>query len=70
MYPDRFSLEPALALTSGVFAPPAALTTFGSTGDSDGHRNRDVLDTRLMCVIGNGQQRCLGALEMDIAHRP
>lgn len=32
--PDRFSLEPALALTRGTFAPPAGLTTFGSIGDS------------------------------------
>ncbi|KQX52481.1 MULTISPECIES: type II toxin-antitoxin system HipA family toxin [unclassified Ensifer] len=32
--PDRFSLEPALALTRGAFAPPAGLTTFGSIGDS------------------------------------
>ncbi len=28
--PDRFSLEPALALTRGAFAPPAGLATFGS----------------------------------------
>lgn len=32
--PDRFSLEPALALTRGVFAPPAGLAAFGSIGDS------------------------------------
>ena len=32
--PDRFSLEPALALTQGTFAPPAGLATFGSIGDS------------------------------------
>lgn len=32
--PDRFSLEPALALTRGGFAPPAGLATFGSIGDS------------------------------------
>lgn len=32
--PDRFSLEPALALTRGAFAPPAGLVTFGSIGDS------------------------------------
>lgn len=32
--PDRFSLEPALALTRGVFARHAGLATFGSTGDS------------------------------------
>jgi len=31
---DRFSLEPALALTRGAFAPPAGLATFGSVGDS------------------------------------
>lgn len=31
---DRFSLEPALALTRGAFAPPAGLATFGSIGDS------------------------------------
>jgi serine/threonine-protein kinase HipA len=31
--PDRFSLEPALRLTRGAFAPPAGLA-FGSTGDS------------------------------------
>ena len=31
---DRFSLEPALRLTRGVFAPPAGLATFGSIGDS------------------------------------
>lgn len=31
---DRFSLEPALALTRGTFAPPAGLATFGSIGDS------------------------------------
>lgn len=32
--PDRFSLEPALALTRGAFAPPAGVATFGSIGDS------------------------------------
>lgn len=32
--PERFSLEPALALTRGTFAPPASLATFGSIGDS------------------------------------
>ena len=32
--PARFSLEPALALSRGAFAPPAGLTTFGSIGDS------------------------------------
>ena len=30
----RFSLEPALALTRGAFAPPAGLAMFGSIGDS------------------------------------
>jgi serine/threonine-protein kinase HipA len=32
--PDRFSLEPALALTRGAFAPPAGRATFGAIGDS------------------------------------
>jgi len=32
--PDRFSIEPALALTRGVFPPPAGMSTFGSIGDS------------------------------------
>ena len=32
--PDRFSLEPALALTRGTFAPAAGLNMFGSLGDS------------------------------------
>ncbi len=32
--PERFSLEPALALTRGAFAPPAGLSIFGSLGDS------------------------------------
>jgi serine/threonine-protein kinase HipA len=32
--PGRFSLEPALALTRGAFAPPAGLPIFGSIGDS------------------------------------
>ena len=32
--PDRFSMEPALALTRGVFPPPAGFSTFGSIGDS------------------------------------
>lgn len=32
--PGRFSLEPALALTRGTFAPPAGLATFGPIGDS------------------------------------
>ena len=32
--PERFSLEPALALTRGTFAPPAGLVTFRSIGDS------------------------------------
>ena len=32
--PQRFSLEPALALTRGTFAPPPGLATFGSVGDS------------------------------------
>lgn len=31
---DRFSLEPALALTRGTFAPRSGLPTFGSIGDS------------------------------------
>lgn len=31
---NRFSLEPALALTRGAFAPPQGLTTVGSIGDS------------------------------------
>ena len=32
--PQRFSLEPALALTRGAFAPPSGLSVFGSIGDS------------------------------------
>ncbi|HSW15343.1 MAG TPA: HipA domain-containing protein [Solimonas sp.] len=32
--PERFSLEPALALTRGAFATPAGQATFGSIGDS------------------------------------
>ena len=32
--PDSFSLEPALVLGRGAFAPPAGLATFGSIGDS------------------------------------
>ncbi len=32
--PDSFSLEPALALGRGAFAPLAGLATFGSIGDS------------------------------------
>ncbi len=32
--PDRFSLEPALALGRGTFPPSAGLATFGSLGDS------------------------------------
>lgn len=32
--PQRFLLEPALALTRGTFAPSPRLTTFGSLGDS------------------------------------
>ena len=32
--PNRFSLEPALALTRGAFAPPTGQTIFGSIGDS------------------------------------
>jgi serine/threonine-protein kinase HipA len=32
--PNRFSLEPALALTRGAFAPPAGQAIFGSIGDS------------------------------------
>lgn len=31
---DRFSLEPALAMTRGAFAPPGGLSVFGSIGDS------------------------------------
>lgn len=31
---DRFSLEPALEITRGAFAPPSGLTVFGSIGDS------------------------------------
>jgi serine/threonine-protein kinase HipA len=31
---NRFSIEPALALTRGTFAPPAGQTIFGSIGDS------------------------------------
>jgi serine/threonine-protein kinase HipA len=31
---DRFSIEPALALTRGNFAPAATLAIFGSLGDS------------------------------------
>jgi serine/threonine-protein kinase HipA len=32
--PERFSLEPALALTPGPFAPPSGQTILGSIGDS------------------------------------
>ena len=32
--PERFSLEPALTLTRGAFAPPVGQATFGSIGDS------------------------------------
>ncbi len=32
--PECFSIEPALALTRGVFTPPAGQPTFGSIGDS------------------------------------
>lgn len=32
--PNRFSLEPALALTRGAFAPPVGQAIFGSIGDS------------------------------------
>ncbi len=32
--PHRFSLQPALSLTRGAFAPPAGLVTFGAIGDS------------------------------------
>lgn len=32
--PDRFSIEPALALTRGTFAPLAGQAIFGSIGDS------------------------------------
>jgi len=32
--PERFSLEPALALTRGAYAPPAGQSIFGSIGDS------------------------------------
>ena len=32
--PDRFSIEPALALTRGGFAPPPGQAIFGSIGDS------------------------------------
>jgi serine/threonine-protein kinase HipA len=32
--PDRFSIEPALALTRGMFPPPSDLSIFGSIGDS------------------------------------
>jgi serine/threonine-protein kinase HipA len=32
--PDRFSIEPALALTRGGFSPPASQGTFGAIGDS------------------------------------
>ncbi|MEK6790026.1 MAG: HipA domain-containing protein [Pseudomonadota bacterium] len=32
--PDRFSMEPALALTRGGYAPPAGQAIFGSIGDS------------------------------------
>lgn len=31
---DRFSLEPALPLTRGPFAPPAGAAIFGALGDS------------------------------------
>jgi serine/threonine-protein kinase HipA len=32
--PHRFSIEPALALTRGTFAPPSGQSIFGSIGDS------------------------------------
>jgi serine/threonine-protein kinase HipA len=32
--PDRFSIEPALTLSRGAFAPPAGQPIFGSIGDS------------------------------------
>ncbi len=33
-YEDRFSIEPALALTRGVFPSPPDQSVFGSIGDS------------------------------------
>jgi serine/threonine-protein kinase HipA len=33
-HPDRFSIEPALALTRGTFAPRVSQSVFGSIGDS------------------------------------
>jgi serine/threonine-protein kinase HipA len=32
--PDRFSIEPALGLTKGLYAPPAGQSLYGSLGDS------------------------------------
>src|SRR5260221_14573963 len=35
--PDRFSIEPTLALTRGGFAPPAGQALFGAIGDPAPH---------------------------------
>jgi len=42
--PGRFSLQPALAMTRGAFAPPAGQAVFGSIGDS----SPDTWGRRLM----------------------
>ncbi len=58
--PDRFSIEPALKLTRGGFAPPPGQAIFGSIGDSA----PDTWGRRLM-------QRCerrLGSVGIQDSH--
>jgi len=54
--PARFSLEPALALTRGAFAPPAGQAIFGSIGDSA----PDTWGRRLMQRAERRQAESLG----------
>ena len=63
--PHRFSLEPALVLTRGTFAPPAGLVTFGAIGDSapdtwgrrlmqHAERRRASLESRTVRTLSEG----------------
>ena len=63
---DRFSLEPALALTRGAFAPPAGRSMFGSLGDSApdtwGRRLMQRAERRQAVRAGRALRRVSGVL--------
>jgi serine/threonine-protein kinase HipA len=65
---ERFSIEPALALTRGVFPPPPDQSVFGSIGDSTpntwgrrlmqrAERRQAERDGRRVCTLGELESR-------------